>query len=238
MCINYFIVLCLALSLTEAYDVSFINKCNAGDTKCHKQSTQQAIPMFAAGIPELNVESLDPMFIKHIDANSSNMMLVINDATITGLSKCEAKRIQREPDNSKLFVRFLCDVELVGTYEMNGQLFVLPIRGNGPLSAKINKLYIAVDADMGSEERDGKKYWNLKSYTHSYELKGTSDVKFENLFPDNELLRNTANDLIAQNGNDVVREIGEPVITNAIIKVVKNVEAFFKAVPLDDLALS
>ncbi|XP_026744552.1 putative beta-carotene-binding protein isoform X2 [Trichoplusia ni] len=226
-----------ALSLAEAQDLSFITSCKAEDSKCHKQSTQQAIPVFAAGIPELNVEQLDPMYMKHIDANQSNLMLVITDTTITGLKDCEAKRVQREPDNSKLYIRMLCDCELHGQYEMNGQMFLLPIKGEGPLSAKINKLYIAVDADLGEEVREGNTYWTLNSFTHSFELKGTSEVNFGNLFPDNELLRKTANDLISRNGNDVVREIGGPVIVAAITKVVKNVENFFQIVPADKLTL-
>lgn len=50
-------------------------------------------------------------------------------------------------------------------------------------------MLIGADLDLSETVgKDGKKYWNVKSWKHTYELKDKADVKFENLFPGNELL--------------------------------------------------
>lgn len=51
------------------------------------------IPLFADGIPDLNVQKLDPLNLKHVDATTSNLKLIISDAVLTGLKNCESKKL-------------------------------------------------------------------------------------------------------------------------------------------------
>lgn len=53
----------------------------------------------------------------------------------------------------------------------------------------------------------------------------------------NEFPGQTANELITNNGNDVVLEIGQPVIKAIVGKVVRRIQNFLEAVPLEDLVL-
>lgn len=38
--------------------------------------------------------------------------------------------------------------------------------------------------------KDGKKHWDIKTWTHSFELKDKAELVFENLFDGNEILGN------------------------------------------------
>lgn len=52
------------------------------------------------------------------------------------------------------------------------------------------KILISVEADIIQEDgKDGKKHWRVKSWRHTFALNDKSDVNFENLFPDNDVLR-------------------------------------------------
>lgn len=51
-----------------------------------------------------------------------------------------------------------------------------------------DKIYMEVDADMAEKVKDGKKYWDVKSWTHKYELKDKAELDLENLFEGNEVL--------------------------------------------------
>lgn len=73
--------------------VPYITRCRHDDTKCMIDQARIVIPLFADGIPELNVQKMDPIKLKHIDATSSNLKLIISDAVLTGLKNCEAKKL-------------------------------------------------------------------------------------------------------------------------------------------------
>ncbi|CAH1636397.1 unnamed protein product [Spodoptera littoralis] len=224
--------------LVTADSVSFIKKCKWDDGKCAKESGQNVIQKFAAGISEYNVGVSDPLHIEYVDASSPNMKLIVTDVVVTGLRNCEVKKIQRFEDSSKLIVKLLCAAELNGKYDMKGQLFVIPIEGNGGLYSKVPKIQINAEVDLNTKQgKDGKDHWIVKSWRHTFELKDKSTVKFENLFPDNEFLRTSTNELIAQNGNDVIIEIGANLIKAIVGKVVENIKKFFIAVPIEDLSL-
>uniref|UniRef100_D2SNV5 DUF233 protein n=1 Tax=Heliothis virescens TaxID=7102 RepID=D2SNV5_HELVI len=228
MCSKGFILVFLAyISLVTSNSAPFITKCKWDDSKCIKDSSIKAIPRFADGIPDLNVETIDPLILKYVDASSSNLKLIVTDIVVTGLKNCEPKKIQRDIAKSKLTLKIQCSPDLNGKYDMKGQLFVLPIEGNGDLIVKAPKLVINVDIDLTDKTKDGKKYWHVKSWRHTFELKDKSTVKFENLFPNNEFLRKSTNELIAQNGNGVITEIGQPVIKALVGKVIENINHFF-----------
>lgn len=45
-----------------------------------------------------------------------------------------------------------------------------------------------VVANMDEKVKKGKKYWNVKSWKHKYELQGKAELDLENLFEGNEVL--------------------------------------------------
>lgn len=83
----------LCATLLFVVPVSFIKRCKYADSKCYKQSADDAIPIFALGIPELGVKSLDPITFKTLDASSSSLKFVVNDVKIKGLKHCKAKKV-------------------------------------------------------------------------------------------------------------------------------------------------
>ncbi|XP_045499024.1 uncharacterized protein LOC123696712 [Colias croceus] len=231
-----YLVLLLACS-TCTYGASFITKCKGGDSKCMKDSAQAAIPMFAGGLPEYGVKSLDPLLIKKTDASSPNLKLVITDYTVTGLRNCVMKKVKYDKPKSKMFLKLLCTGQLEGTYEMNGQLLILSIQGNGPIHVALRKAEISVELDMAEIEKNGAMHWDIKNWKHSYELKDRSDVVFDNLLSGSDVLAQAANDVIKESGNEIILEVGSPVIRDVVKAVVENINEFFHHVPLSELTL-
>ncbi|KAG6454231.1 circadian clock-controlled protein daywake [Manduca sexta] len=233
----------LAISLacvctTNAAVAPFINKCAGEDSKCLKESTQAAIKIFAAGIPSLGVETLDPLKIKSVDASSPNLKLLIKDITGTGLKDCIAKKVQRNKAQSKLFVRLLCTVDFEGQYDMKGKLLVVPIEGMGKAHVVLRKIEITVEADLGEEVgADGVKHWTIKGWKHEYALKDKTTIELENLFGGNEELGRVARELLQSSSNEIVVEIGPPIVKHVASKIIDNVNKFFSFVPQSELEL-
>ncbi|KAF9813492.1 hypothetical protein SFRURICE_017071 [Spodoptera frugiperda] len=129
---KYFVVLLLSVAYTaNAAYAPFIKKCKWDDSKCIKATAQNAIPILAAGIPELGVQKLDPFRMETLDASSPTLKLLLWNITGTGLKDCLAKKVKRDIGQSKITVKLQCTVDFVGKYEMKGRLLLLPIEGKG-----------------------------------------------------------------------------------------------------------
>ncbi|XP_028157404.1 protein takeout-like [Ostrinia furnacalis] len=235
--LSYLGLVSLLVTVINADPVTFL-KCKGDDDKCAKESTKAAIPIYTAGIPEFGVETLDPVFFKNIDSSSPTLKLLLDNVTVKGLRNCIAKKAQRDAKNSKLFLRIQCDATLDGHYVMSGRLLVLPIEGNGKVHVDLKKAVIDVNMDISDKQgKDGKNHWTVKSWSHTYDLKDRSTVRFENLFNGNRVLGQAAEGVIAQSGNEIIREVGSPVIKTVVARVVDTIHHFFEAVPTEDLTL-
>ncbi|XP_050679017.1 protein takeout-like [Leptidea sinapis] len=226
---------CYFVIVTAAPPVT--TKCEGKDKKCLKESAQTLLPIFALGIPEYKTHSLDPLSLDKVDADNSNLKFQLTNLKVTGLKDCEVKQLERDLEKSKIFVNVLCSVGLDGHYDMKGRILILPIEGNGKVEANIKNILIKVDVNVSETQKGTHKYWHIESWNHSFEPKGKSSIKFENLFNGNKALGQAAEDAMKGNGNEIIKEIGPPVIKSITAKVVESVQRFFHAVPLNDLVL-
>lgn len=232
LCLPYF-------CSVESSLAPFIAKCKLGDSKCIKESTIKALPIFAEGLPDLKVESLDPLKIALVNASKLGLEIIVTDIVLTGLKGCKVNEAKQDPIAENLLLELDCTCVAKGQYKMNGQLLLIPITGEGQMITEINQILITVNANYTSDNVDkaGKKYWHLKTWKYDYNLKGKSHVTFENLFPTNKVLRDSTNEVITQNGNEVIKEMGTPLITAVVTKIVKSAANFMKYVPLEDLII-
>ncbi|KAJ8723231.1 hypothetical protein PYW08_003143 [Mythimna loreyi] len=231
----------LVLALSVVYSANaafapFITKCPSSDSKCLKNTAQNAIPVFANGIPELGVQKLDPFTMKTLDASTPGLKLLLWDITGTGLKDCVAKKVEREAGKPKLYVKLQCSVDFTGKYEMKGSLLVLPIEGKGDARVILRKIVINVDVDLGDNiGKDGEKHWTIANWKHTYDVKDKSTIELENLFNGNEVLGRAARELIASSSNEIVKEVGPPIVKAIIGKIISNIENFFEHVPASEL---
>nr|ALT31635.1 odorant-binding protein 5 [Cnaphalocrocis medinalis] len=231
-------VVCVFCILVNADPVSFINKCKADDDKCIKETTRVVIPKFTDGLPEYNVETLDPVFFKNIDSSSPTLKLLLDNVTVKNLKKCIPKSVRRDAQKAKLYLKIQCDATLDGHYDMNGRLLILSISGNGKIHVDLRKAVFDIEIDlMDKKGKDGKNHWQVKSWKYTYELNDKSTVYFENLLSGNPALAEAAKNVIAESGNEIIREVGSPVLKAVIGRIIENILHFFRAVPIEDLTL-
>ncbi|KAM3964914.1 protein takeout-like [Aphomia sociella] len=238
----FLLLMCLYTfgELTSSATVSFITKCSLDDYKCIKKSTQVAIPIYVNGIPELGIESLEPLLLDRVDASTPNLNLIAGDIVIEGLRNCIAKKIQfdKKDTKTKITLKVQCTVELKGHYEMKGQILILPIEGKGKVQATIRKIVISINGEIEDKiGKDGETYWDIKNWKHTFDLKDKCDLNFENLFNGNEVLGRAAQEVVNSSANEVIFEIGPPIITAIVTKIVNSVQALFSSVPVKDLII-
>lgn len=73
---------------------SLFSPCKIGDNACIEKSTNDILPQLLSGIPELGVESSDPLFIEKIDGNLSILKYKFFNSTLIGYKTCNVKNVK------------------------------------------------------------------------------------------------------------------------------------------------
>ncbi|KAI8422079.1 hypothetical protein MSG28_009969, partial [Choristoneura fumiferana] len=178
-------VCCLASTKAQTLP-SFIHPCSASDpelNKCIQKAVAEAGPSFADGIPALGIATLDPVQLGTVLVNNPSLKITFTDTVVTGLRGFKVNSFKMSPEAGKATFDFTANVTLKAQYDMNGQVLILPIRGNGQAKIKITNLNILIKYDY--ETREG--HWLVTGYKDSYKM-DRAQFKFTNLFGGNKQL--------------------------------------------------
>ncbi|CAD0201614.1 unnamed protein product [Chrysodeixis includens] len=234
---TYFCFLAVILGAKSA-SAPFIKPCKAGDNACIMTSAQAALPVLAPGIPELGIKSVDPMHLDVIKGDQGGLALTFKDTTVTGMKGCHVDGIKHDIKKSKQVVTIRCSVDLNGQYKLDGQLLVLPIKGEGKYNIKIRDIVIKTTTELKNVQgADGKQHWHIDSWKFSSQVKTSARFDFDNLFNGNKILAGPVEDFVNTNWRDVMQEIAPPIVHAIVARVVESVEALYKAVPADELSI-
>ncbi|XP_022828230.1 protein takeout-like [Spodoptera litura] len=212
---------------------SFIRPCSRSDpnlNECVEKVISVAGAKFTEGIPELGIAPLDPVELGTVVVDNPALKLTFTDTVVTGLKGFRINTYKINPDKGKATLDFTANVTLKAHYDMNGQVLILPIRGNGQSKIKITNLNIVVKYDF--EEKDG--HWIVPSYKDHYKM-DRAQFKFTNLFGGNKELAQTTERFTNENWEIIMSEIAPPALKQIIKKCVDQVKKFFAAIPAREL---
>ncbi|PZC76240.1 hypothetical protein B5X24_HaOG204846 [Helicoverpa armigera] len=214
---------------------SFIKPCSRSDpqlNQCVEKVISAAGAKFTEGIPELGIAPLDPVELGTVFVDNPALKLTFTDTVVTGLKGFRVNTYKINPDKGKATLDFTANVTLKAHYVMDGQVLILPIKGDGESRIKITNLNIVVKYDF--VERDG--HWNVPSYKDHYKM-DRAQFKFTNLFGGNKELGDTIHQVININWEPVMRDIGPVAFQQIIKRCVDEAKKLFAAVPLNQLLL-
>ncbi|XP_021192580.2 circadian clock-controlled protein daywake [Helicoverpa armigera] len=212
---------------------SFIKPCSRSDpqlNQCVEKVISAAGAKFTEGIPELGIAPLDPVELGTVFVDNPALKLTFTDTVVTGLKGFRVNTYKINPDKGKATLDFTANVTLKAHYVMDGQVLILPIKGDGESRIKITNLNIVVKYDF--VERDG--HWNVPSYKDHYKM-DRAQFKFTNLFGGNKELAQTTQRFTNENWEIIMSEIAPPAIKQIIKKCVDQVNKFFGAIPAAEL---
>ncbi|KAG6440857.1 hypothetical protein O3G_MSEX001447 [Manduca sexta] len=212
---------------------SFIHPCSASDknlNECIQNVIAVAGPKFADGIPELGIAPLDPVQLRTVQVNNPALKITFTDTVVTGLRGFRVNSYKINPDKGKASLDFTANVTLKAHYDMDGQILILPIKGNGNAKIKITNLNILVKYDFDTV--DG--HWIVTNHKDSYKM-DHAQFKFTNLFNGNKELSQTTEKFTNENWEIIMQEIAPPAIKQIIKSCIDVVQKLFGAVPANEL---
>ncbi|CAG4993353.1 unnamed protein product [Colias eurytheme] len=234
MKVSVFVFVCAFICTCYA-DLSFIHPCHSYDSVCLKASAQQAVPFIAAGVPELGMDTLDPMSVPHVASHQAGLNIDFRNTVVKGLRHCLVLDLEQE--SGRITINLQCSVVLTGDYTLNGNLMDFKIDGNGPYMIIIHDIVVKVVLHTALRSEGGNTYLTVRNWSHSAHVLTNVNFHFENLLPGNHRLAHTVADLANSNWREIFDEMAPPIVKAIVTKIVRETTKLFNQVPLNELSL-
>ncbi|XP_030751904.1 protein takeout-like [Sitophilus oryzae] len=220
---------------------NYISACRVGSdlSDCIVKHARASIPQLSKGDPAFGSPSLNPWVLEKIELNpSSQLKLLFTDCKIYGLNNAILKDAKIDFDKKHIdLVVYIEQIKLDSHYNMDGQLLVLPIKGDGKTNLEFGDCTFNYSFDYDLITRkDGKQYITNIRPDISFKI-NKAHFNFENLFNGNKQLGDNINNVLNDNPQDAVTELG-PAFSNVInLAATTIIRAYLMVVPFDELFL-
>ncbi|KAF6206735.1 hypothetical protein GE061_017971 [Apolygus lucorum] len=191
---------------------SYFNICSRNQNKemlsqCVRKSMEKAKIQLFKGIPDLKLLPIDPLSIDKMEFKETSGQFkfeqTLTDLKIYGLSKSVIKDLSLDLDNLSFNVTsFTPLIQIEGSYVMDGQVLVIPIKGSGRTSYNFTDVTSEHRVTFKKVDRNGKTYLTVNTYTLKIEPKGAHSY-FSNLFNGDKRLGDATNNFLNENWYEV-----------------------------------
>ncbi|KAF7282498.1 hypothetical protein GWI33_002601 [Rhynchophorus ferrugineus] len=217
------LVACFLLGTVLGEIPSYIKICSKNNpdlAKCIINSVETLRPKLKAGIPEINVPAVEPLFLDAITLNSGPNQAKI-DANITnvkvhGASAFEIMDLRVNLKKNKFIFRVkLPKIDFEGDYDIDMNILVLKYKGQGIITGNFTDYICDCTMNGRIEEKNGEKHLKFGKFNIQLYL-GKSTIHLDNLFSDNtSTLSRATNEVVRENANLFVEEI-KPVLEDSL----------------------
>uniref|UniRef100_A0A2H1V9K3 SFRICE_016317 n=1 Tax=Spodoptera frugiperda TaxID=7108 RepID=A0A2H1V9K3_SPOFR len=212
----------------------YIKICPGLKSDCLKKTVQETLPLFVKGIPELGVESIDPLRTEEIIlVLPGGFKVEFRNGTSTGLRKCTIDSVEYQ--NAEANMKMHCDLSVKGKYKASGRILIVSINGNGDAKIKIKNVALEAKIKFHDVTRDGVVYHEVKNLIINQNFGDKVTFGLTNLFEGNPQLSEAVLQFLNQNWRQVSEEFGKPLVDKVVDIVTGIVKKFFEKVPKEEL---
>ncbi|XP_069682360.1 protein takeout-like [Periplaneta americana] len=203
----------------------FIKICKRNDPElnaCITESVIQLKPALKSGV-EGFLPSLEPLFMKEVlITENGGFKIVGNDVKTYGCSNFRIFNMKANMDT--LLIEF--DLELphlysVGTYDVNGRILLIPIKGNGPFTGNWTECTAHVALQGKLEDKNGYKFITFETLKIDVTV-GDGSIDLQNLFGGEKVIGDAINSAVNSNFKHILRELRHPIekaLEEALIEI-------------------
>ncbi|XP_018049388.1 PREDICTED: circadian clock-controlled protein [Atta colombica] len=204
----------------------FLHICQTHDPHyetCVTESIEYLKPYLKTGVPEYNIPSLEPLILKKITfIPTSNLRLEASDVETKGASNFIIKKVKIDFNTLIVLVDVeLPNIQVEGTYGMDGKLLLLPIRGSGPIHGNFSNCIGACKIQIEKYLENGEEKMRITDF----KLKISVDkgiIKLDNLFGGEQVLGDVINLAINNNFDLFLKELS-PLVEKALSDSFQNI---------------
>jgi hypothetical protein len=191
---------------------NYIHICKRSDphvARCIRESVEILKPRLKSGIPEINVPSLEPLRIDEIaifrGEPPSNLKAFLRNIDVHGASDFQITKLKLNIDKNtyRLGVRFP-KMTMVGDYDIDARLLVVPIKGSGKFTADITDIDGQGVLKAEIIQHTGHRQLNFTSFDFAIKI-GDYNIHLDNLFNGDEVLSKAASEILHENKGELIQ---------------------------------
>ncbi|XP_068086535.1 protein takeout [Anabrus simplex] len=219
---------------------SYVKKCKLNDpsfNECALRVARETVPNILKGDRKYNIPNLNPLKVTEIKvAQGNDLTLTLKDIDIIGIPDVEIKEVKMDSKtlDTELHV-FFPSFGIIGKYDINGKILVLPIKGDGNINLTQTDLDVVYKVKLPKKTKaDGKEYLSPEDGKVDFKT-SRSYINLDNLFNGDKALGDNTNKFLNENWMDVIQELGPPV-GEAIAQIISEIlSGVLDVVPADEV---
>ncbi|KAI5634383.1 hypothetical protein NE865_12931 [Phthorimaea operculella] len=149
-------------------DSAPVKKCKISDSVCLKNSAQNAIPVFVAGMQSAGAEVLDPMKLDLIKVDLAGLKMNMDNVIVKGLKRAVIDKISVDMDKKQALLSWDTDTLTKGHYKASGRLLILPISGDGEMAIKLREASPTLMGHRHSNQGPLQGFWKTAHPAHQW----------------------------------------------------------------------
>jgi len=184
---------------------------NTDVNKCLRQILEDLKPRLGAGIPEINLPPMDPLYLKsvsfHHGSGPIKILATFKDVNATGLSLFDKSDFTFDVKKRTLdFDLSIPHMRIVGNYELSGNLFFFPIGGAGGFWLNLGGIKAKGQGKLSVSAKNNLKSIQIKKIDIDLTIEMIK-VHLSNLFQGDQLLGTVINTFLNENANEIFEEV-------------------------------
>ncbi|CAH2262296.1 jg26863 [Pararge aegeria aegeria] len=239
--VSLLVLLCVINGGLFAQIPDYIKICKRDQStvsNCVRNSIENLRPKLISGIPELNVPSLEPFYIPEIVAVSGDLVPLKasgKDVKVSGAGNFTIKSVTVNLDTLSIRARVrFPKLHLDGRYNLDTQILILPLRGEGNLVADAVKCDAEILLRSRLVNREGKEYLDFTSLNVDIAIKDYR-IRLDGLFNGNKALGDATNEAINQNRIEFLKTM-LPYLEKTVSKILLDTaNKIVATIPFDEI---
>ncbi|XP_052742416.1 circadian clock-controlled protein daywake-like [Bicyclus anynana] len=239
---NCSFIICIVLFFVSVQNISAIKplphiKCFLQDSSCLKMQAQAVLKEFVKGIPELGIKRLDKMELDYIEVRANKLHYEMRNTILEGLNNTIIDDISIDMAFKIMRVSFHTNLVVNCDYNCDGEVFGLPVIGNGTSQIIMNNLQVEIILLFDVAKNDqGKDIISLKKYFYGADAIDGVHHYFGNLFNGDLKLSGLAHAVINKNWRTIVANYGRFFTGNFMDDMFEVMKKYMRTWPIDVLA--
>lgn len=230
MLLKIYVTVVLVVACTALRPLpEFLKICHRNDPDlngCVKNSIETLRPLLIKGVPDLDIPSIDPMDVGNLlvseSTRSNGLHISAKNIRAFGASTFKIKKLDI-PEYGKTYnvEVFFPKLHVEGSYDVNGQILLLPIKGSGPFFANFTEC--TGNVRMQFSRKENSDLVQIKKFVIKIKVaKGA--IKLFNLFNGDKALGEAINGVINQNFDVISKDI-IPLVEKALQRLLKRISS-------------
>ncbi|XP_064214568.1 uncharacterized protein LOC659327 [Tribolium castaneum] len=231
------IYLRLIIMIPQASNFQKCNRKQADLKQCVIKAAQDAIYQLTHPYNEVNIPNLNPFELKGATVGGGGAVAVeqrFTDCKLQGFNKMKLDKFEFDFDKKVLdVVGTFPEIVKKCTYEVDGQVLLLPVTGKGPSEIILTK--VDVTSKLYFEEIKKRNKTFIKIVRSDIDMNpGHVSYKFDNLFNGDKVLGDNINQVLNDNWKEVFEDVKSGYIEIIKTIVTSLLNNFFSKVSIEE----